>query len=159
MSSNRKVTTPMDDGIREQAVGVPNTNSQRECWAIRTLVSEVLALFPETSVEYSNYNGRSTALDVTFDLTSMQGGDSVIFNNLIGLLDDGDPRVREVITEDYAQALVSMLPDPRTYDLRNPFGIAQAYETLTGDDDGPDNGVFSLHEGSPLDEAQWGEPR
>lgn len=140
MSTNRKTITPMDDGIRERSVGEAAVNRQRECWAIKTLVGEVLALFPETSAEYSNYNGRNTALDVTFDLTGMEGGDSVVFNNLLCLLDDGaDPRVREVITEDYAQALVSMHPDPRTHDLRNPFGIAQAYEALTADDDGPDD--------------------
>lgn len=126
------------------------TNRQRECWAIQTLVREVHELFPETPVEYSNHNAYNAALAVTFDLTAMDGGDSVVFNNLMDILDT-DERVVEVIKADYDQTFVRMSPVATRYDSREPFGLADAYSILTdGDDDeADDEGWSGLGDPSP----------
>lgn len=134
MRDQQKVVKPMDDGIRERAVGAPSTNSQRVCWAIKTLVAEVTNLFPETTVEYSNYDGRNTALDATFDISMLDADtDRVDAMNLLALLGDPaynvDPRVDYVITSaEDAAVLVSMKASLRTQDSREPFGLADAYE-------------------------------
>jgi hypothetical protein len=135
---------PMDDGVTERAVGVPVTNSQRVCWAIKTLVAEVHSMFPETTAEYSDYDGRNTALAVTFDLTPLDADtDRVDLANLLELLNDpaynDDRRIREVIVEsDDSAVYVSMRGNPRTQDSREPFGLADALEVLTGGDEGYD---------------------
>lgn len=130
----------MDDTIRENAVGAPATNRQRACWAIKQLVAEVHGLFPETPVEYSGYDGRNTALSVTFDLTTMDGGESGLFNNLMKILDT-DERVAEVITADYDQTFVAIKPGPRTQDVRDSFGLADAWSILVDDDEPVEDGV------------------
>lgn len=136
--NDKKVVKPMDDGIREQAVGVPNANNRRVCYAIKTLVAEVLELFPETPVEYSNYDGRNTALDVTFDLTVLNADDRETLSTLLQLLGDRayseDQRIREVTYDDSA-VLVSIISGPRTQDIREPFGLADAYVVLAEDDE------------------------
>lgn len=110
-------------------------NRQRQCWAIDTLVAEVLALFPETPVEYSNHNAFNAALGVTFDLTGMDGGDSVVFNNLLDILGT-DERVAEVWKADYDQTYVGMRPVAALYDRRDVFGLADAYTILVDGEDG-----------------------
>lgn len=120
---------PMDDTIRENPVGITATNRQRPCWAIKQLVAEVQELFPETPYEISNYDGRNVGLGVTFDLTTLDGGDSVLFNNLMSVLDT-DERVAEVITADYDQTFVLMHGRATTQDSRESFGLADAWSIL-----------------------------
>jgi len=138
----------MDDGIRERNVGEARPNAPRQCWAIKTLVAETAVLFPETPVEYSDYDGRNTALSVTFDLTSLPGGDSVLFNNLMAILDT-DERVKEVIASDYDQAYVLMHSNPRTQDSRDPFGLDDALSILSDDEDTEDGFLSATVGGAP----------
>lgn len=131
MSKNTKKgqPEPMDPAVREAAVPVTSTNKPRDCWAIKTLVAEVTSLFPETSHETSNYDGRNTALDVTFDLSMVEPGPDL--DGLIDLLVlvESDERVREVII-DGSLALVSFRPGPRTQDIRDPFDLDKAWDVL-----------------------------
>lgn len=119
---------PMDNRIQEAAVGTPATNNQRPCWAIKTLVAEVLSVFPETSVEYSNYNGRNTALDVTFDLTGIDSDLRGAVSDVLDLL-SLDVRVARAFTEE-DQMLVSITSSPRTQDSRETFGIDSALRDI-----------------------------
>lgn len=131
--SDDKKAQPMDPSAKEKAVGTPAMNTERVCYALSTLVDEVLELFPETPVEYSNYDGRNTALDATFDLTADPDGDTL--GALLGLL-SSEPRVREVQV-DGGTALVGMVSNPRTQDKRDGFGLADALEVLAEEDEYP----------------------
>lgn len=146
--------TPMDASVPESRTAVPSTNSPRVCWALKTLVDEFRNLFPETRTEYSNYDGRNTALSVTFDLTGIPEDVRTDAALLMELLNDPayneDKRIEYVIIED-EHALVTMRANPRTQDSREPFGLADAYEVLAGDDE-PEDGVF----GDPLSNPAMG---
>lgn len=120
---------PMDAAIREARTGTPATNSERACYAAQTLADEVRSMFPETPVEYSNYNGRNTALDVSFDLTGMDESERSDLMPLLTMVEDTDLRVREVLAED-GSVLVSFWPSPRTQDSRDSFGLADALMVL-----------------------------
>lgn len=141
MKNKTKAPEPMDDSVREVPVGTPSTNRQRVCGAIKQLVAEFTGLFPETPVEYSNYDGRNTALDVTFDLTALdEDTDRVDAFNLLALLDDSaynnDPRIDYVLSsQEDGAVLVSMRSSLRTQDLRDPFGLADALSVLAGEDE------------------------
>lgn len=124
---------PMDAGAREAKVGTPVPNSPRVCHAIKTLVAEVEELFPETPVEYSNHDGRNTALDVTFDLTALAYPDSENFVSLL-LCIKTDERVLGIDWDD-STALVQFKPNPRTQDSRAPFGLIDALSILSGQDE------------------------
>lgn len=148
-----KTPKPMDDSIRERTQGVPSPNRARVAHALKTLVAEMHEVFPETPVEYSNYDRFNAALDVTFDLTGLDAGDSVVFNDLIKMI-DGDERVATVLTEDYSQAVVSLHPAARTKDKRDPFGLPAAFGVLM-DEDGvvvPEPQYQTVAEGYPA----WG---
>ena len=128
---------PMDPTTKEVLVGTPQINRQRVCWAAKTLVAEVDELFPETPVEYSNYNGRNTALDVTFDFTVLDLPDRDTAIALLELLST-DSRVDEVIeggAQMDAQVLVSFKPNATTQDSREPFGLGDALVVLDEDAD------------------------
>lgn len=137
--SAAKVAAPMDDSVREAKVGTPATNTARACYAAKTLVAEVIDLFPETPAEYSKYDGRNTALDVTFDLTAVSMPDDDLLASLLELTST-DARVREVVMED-GTVLVSFRSNPITQDLRDPFGLSEALLVLTSaeDDDETDS--------------------
>lgn len=145
MKDTAKAPEPMDDSVREAPMGTPVTNHQRVCGAIKQLVREFHALFPETPVEYSNFDGRNTALDVTFDLTVLDADtDRVDALSLLTLL--GDPannaerRIEDVIvTSDMDSVLVSMRSNARTQDNPEPFGLAEALSVLAGEDGGYDD--------------------
>ncbi len=123
----------MDPSLREGVVGVPATNRQRVCYTIQTLVAEFSDLFPETPVEYSNYDGRNTALDVSFNLTVLpEDGTRQNAITLLYLVSE-DERVKQVISEDDVM-LVSVWPNPRTQDDRTPFNLGDAYLVLAGDE-------------------------
>jgi hypothetical protein len=144
MRDKAKAPEPMDDSVRERAVGAPKPNNPRVCGAIKQLVAEFTGLFPETPVEYSNYDGRNTALDVTFDLTALdEDTDRVDALNLMIVLGDEtfntDPRIDYVLaSQTDGAAVVSMKSSLRTQDLRDSFGLAEAYSILSGEAEGYD---------------------
>jgi hypothetical protein len=134
MSKSEK-NQPMDSTAREVLIPVEFTNNTRVCWAAKTLVAEVEELFPETPVEYSNYDGRNTALDVAFDLTTLDREDSEMLSTLL-IVVRGESRVREVVADyDTQQVLVGFKSDPRTQDSREPFGLGDALLVLDEDVD------------------------
>lgn len=118
---------PMDPEYVEAAVAaLPNSgNTYRICWSLKTLVSEVHGLFPEMPVEFSNVDGRNTALDATFDLTVLDESDRSLFRDLLRLCTT-DERVREVIS-DSDQVLVGIKSNPRIQDSRDWFSLADAW--------------------------------
>lgn len=131
----------MDPSIIENKTPVAKANNPRVCWAIKTLNTEVWSLFPETPVEYSNVNGRNTALDVTYDLTGLDAGDIYDFVTLLRLIED-DERVAEVLTDKEEHVLVSMRPNPRTQDSRESFGLHQANLILSEFGSGEQEGFY-----------------
>lgn len=124
-----KTSKPMDTSINEQTVGTPHANRQRNAYALVQLVDEVRSLFPETPYEFSNYNGRNTAMSVTFDMTGMDNDDAILLIELLALI-KADTRVLDVI-EDDGQVLVDLFPSPRYQDIRDSFHLADAYTVLT----------------------------
>lgn len=124
---------PMDDSIRERSEGQPIPTRERTCWAIKQLLSEVEALFPETPYEVGDRDMRGVALVVNFDVSGLEGGDSVVFNSLIEAL-SSDARVEEIATEDFGFASVRMRSSLRTQDDRTPFGLSEAYSILVEDE-------------------------
>lgn len=119
---------PMDPSAPEGAATSLPANHARVCYAIKTLVAEAHALFPEVPVEYSDYDGRNTALSVTFDLTVLDA-DKARFTDLIRTV-AVDPRVDEVIVES-DQILVGVRPGARTQDSRETFNLDSAWGILT----------------------------
>jgi hypothetical protein len=128
----------MDPSIPEASVAAPQANTGRPCWAIETLREEVQALFPETAIEYSAYNGRNTALGVTFDCAMLDDEDWTIARKAVGLI-PVDARVQEIVVDgDQRIIYAAMYSNARTQDSREPFGLADAYALLIeGDDEEP----------------------
>lgn len=124
-----KTAQPMDAGAEEISNPVMATNTQRTAHGVKTLIAEVLELFPETPYEVSGYDGRNTALDVTFDLSNLDEGEQRQFMDLLSLV-KSDIRVRGVITEEDS-VLVEFRRSPRTQDSRDPFNLADAWSVLT----------------------------
>lgn len=131
--AKKDASTEMDTAIREKAVGTPHSNNERVCWAIKTLVAEVLELFPETAVTYDSPDGRNTMLSVSFDTENMEPNDSSTLLDLMELA-HADIRVGDVVF-DKTYITVSMIPNPRTQDLRDPFRLAETLEILAESDD------------------------
>lgn len=121
---------PMDPSILESVTGTAKPNRKRRAYALHTLINEVLDLFPETTYEVSGYDGLNAALDVQF-YVEHAGLAALLW------LVESDERVREVISELAAgqdgggeEFLVSLKPNARTKDSREPFGLAAAWEIL-----------------------------
>lgn len=120
----------MDPTAKETAVAAPQENAGRACWAIETLREEIEALFPETAHDYSAYNGRNTALGVTFDLSMLDDEDFDIALDVLNLA-VSDLRVADVQHDVKEQTVyVEMHSNARTQDSRTPFGLADAYALL-----------------------------
>jgi hypothetical protein len=134
--SNKKTVTPMDDGIREQAVGTAVPNRQRQCWAIKTLVAEVDHLFPDTPATYGDYNARNAALSVEFDF--MNTDEREYIADLLTMLGDSahneDARIASVEVVGW-QVKVTMKTHPILMDTRDPFGLPEAWAVLFADED------------------------
>lgn len=133
MTDDKKTSTPMDPTAPERPEGAPSTNNQRVCGAIKALVAEFHALFPETPVEYSTYDGRNTALAVAFDVSMLSTDEQITLVHLFEAV-EVDPRIESVdMAED--QVFVLMRGSLRTQDLRDSFGLADAYSVLVEDDE------------------------
>lgn len=136
--SDKDKGQPMDPTYRESAVGTMHVNRPRIAWALKQLVAEVEALFPETAVTYGNEDKRNTSLSATFVCTDPTLAD------LLGLLDDpayNEDRRIESVTAQQAEGepeevTVTLLASARTQDSRTPYGLADAYEVLVGHDGG-----------------------
>jgi hypothetical protein len=124
-----KAPQPMDPGAPEVRTPTASTNRRRDCWAIKTLVAEFLALFPETPYETDGYDGRNTALHAQFDLSVLDQPERDTATALLELVET-DERVAEVLAED-DYVMVLMHSNPRTQDSRNSFGLGDAYLVLT----------------------------
>lgn len=123
---------PMEaSAVPAAKVGTPAMNNKRACYAAKTLVAELHEMFPETPVEYSNPNGRSTMLDVSFDLTVFDASEEDSVTTLLELIHT-DARVEEVIIEN-GTVLVSFKASARTQDSREPFGLGDAWDVLCDD--------------------------
>jgi hypothetical protein len=134
MSKNKQgAKDVMDPSIRENPVGKMAVNAGRACWAAKTLVAEVLELFPETPVEYSNPDGRNTALDVSFDTTVHDTLDGELLATVLDL-SRSDSRIKDIDGED-GQVIVSFKSNPRTQDSREPFGLGDALLVLDEEQD------------------------
>lgn len=123
--SDKKAPEPMDPSAPEKAVGEATQTKQRTCYAAKQLMSEVLHLFPETAYEIGRYNGRNVGLDVIFADVEPE------LDDLLALAVD-DPRIGYISSVE-GYVLVAFLNQPRTYDLRDPFGLDEAWMVL-GDD-------------------------
>lgn len=127
-----KKNEPMDTTLYEEKFPVPKENRKRVCWALKTLVSEIHEVFPETlnAVEYSDYDGRGAALTATIDLTVFDPDDTALFIQLMELV-GGDSRIYEVVTDEEVVALaVTLQSSPRTQDLRTTFNVPATWLIL-----------------------------
>ena len=106
-------------------------NRPRTCYAAATLIAEVGALFPETLHEVHDYDGRNTALGVTF----LTGAD----DDLAGLLMlvALDARVLSVTPRPDMTGAVTVLfkGSHRIKDLRTSFNLADAWSILADEAD------------------------
>lgn len=115
---------PMDPSAPE-GPAKPTDRRKRACYAALTLVQEVAALFPETPTEFGDFDGRNTALSVTFST-----GEAFGLADLLSLV-GSDQRVREVETSDISgEVRVTFRSSARTQDSREPFGLGRAWEIM-----------------------------
>lgn len=139
-ADSKAAPEPMDPSAREVANPEPITSTARVCYAAKTLLSEVAALFPDATYEDGERNGRGVLIGLTFELASLSEGDAIDLSTLLNLLSDPahneDPRI-ESVTEDEEEQLIGVAfrNDPRFYDLREPFGLADAMLVLAGEPD------------------------
>lgn len=124
----------MDPSVQEGAAK-KHQNEPRSVYALDTLVEEVKALFPETTYEVSNFDGRNAAHDVQFQITSE--ADNAALPELLGLaIPASDPRVEEILLDaEDGLLLVSFYKNARVQDSREPFGLNDAWAIL-GEEDG-----------------------
>lgn len=128
-----EASAPMDPSIREDRRPTVAQNHPRECYAIRTLVAELTELFPETLVlAYTERDGRNTALAVSFDVLALSEDVREPFRLLTQLVEN-DHRVETVVEEDDV-VMVVMRSSLLTQDLRDRFGLREAYSVLSGTD-------------------------
>lgn len=126
MSKDEKFA-PMDAGAPEVSNPVISPLRKRNAYALDTLIKEVAALYPEATATVSQYDGRNTALAVTFDVTESEG-----LADLMELV-SVDRRVLKVVTEtldEITQTLVVLHSAPRIQDLRDSFNLESAFLVL-----------------------------
>lgn len=126
---DKKMPEPMDSGAPERDVAEPVSTYRRACYAAKTLIAEVLELFPETEYQVAAYNGRDVGLAVSFDAVD-EG-----LRDLLRLV--SDHRIYRVEISG-SKIIVAFHNRPRIYDLRDPFGLDEAWSVLEDDWDGGD---------------------
>lgn len=117
----------MDPGVREQSAPEAQVSTPRACYAAQTLADEVLALF-EVHTEFGEPNARNVALRVGFVDSKYPDLYSLL------VLTESDERVLAV-DSDGDSVLVSFHNSLRTQDSRAPFGLAEAYDILSANDE------------------------
>lgn len=125
---------PMDETITELPVGEQQVTKVRPCWAIKQLVAEVTSLFPETVHEVTDYNDRGVGLGVRFTTQEAVG-----LRELLSLV-ESDPRVKDVIGDDGQSLRILFHNSARTQDLRDSFGVDEAWDIL--EDQAEDEGWY-----------------
>lgn len=145
---------PMDPSARETATPEVATNAARVAYALKTLVAEVLALFPETPHEFGDVDGRNTALSVTFDTTPMDGLDRDAFTGLLDAVKT-DARVAEVTSEDDLTYML-LRASARTQDDRSSFDLADIWLDMNTDHEGFAGGSGEPDEIEAGGKAAWG---
>jgi hypothetical protein len=143
MSNDDKTAQPMDAGAEETSTPMAAMPNERNARALDTLISEVVALFPETTYEVGNRNGRGVALSVTFATHETDGLPALL--SLVA----GDARVLDVTYDEQEDSvLVHLWNRGRTQDLRDSFNLADAWLVLSDDeaDEMPAAGVLYIPE-------------
>lgn len=129
-----KKTQPMDATAPEGDAPEMYKPSERNTYAMEQLITEVEALFPGTIYTVSHRNQRGVAFDVLFSPLPDEDTD---VRTLLVLMGDSayneDPRIEEVVS-DQEGVLVRFRNDPRIMDDRTEFGLAEAWEVLSGDE-------------------------
>lgn len=124
--SKSDVPQMMDPDAVEVRNAVNMVSSQRVALSLTTLIDEVQALFPETTHEVIDFNGRKVGYSVSFATHESPG-----LADLILLI--SDPRVEGTIYDPKEElAFVSLHNNPRSMDSRDPFNLAEAWEVLAG---------------------------
>jgi len=134
MTKKDNAPVPMDAGAAEGDAPAMYKPNDRNCYAMEQLISEVEQLFPGVIYEVSSRNPRGVAFDVTFVPAD---GTDPDFRLLLELLGDPayntDPRIEYVIPGSDG-VLVSFRTNPHTMDDRSPFGLAEAWSVLSGEE-------------------------
>lgn len=121
---------PMDPSAEEVKRGAPIKHQPRLAYGLKTLIDEVYSLFPEVSHEATDFSPRGVALGVAFH--SHETPEK--FPELLQLLDD--PRISEVLWDSQEDVIHVLLHgNPRTRDGREPYGLAEAWAVLSGEED------------------------
>ena len=130
-SKTTKAEGPMDPDARETRTPEPPSRRTRTADGVLTLIDEVSDLFPETSYELGSPNQWGVISSVTFEVAGLEG-----LPELLSLVET-DARVKE-ITEDDKEGLVeiSLHPSFRTMDIREQYGLAEAWMVLCEEEDG-----------------------
>lgn len=125
--SDKKAPEPMDAGAPERASsGEVIETRLRVCYAAKQLIQEVIDLFPETIHETNTENMRNVQLGIDF-VADEEGLAELL--QLVSV----DSRVASVVTEE-GLVKVGFHNRPRTYDLRDSFGLADAWLVLIEED-------------------------
>jgi hypothetical protein len=124
--AEKQETAPMDPSVPERRTPTLHRVSERDAYALTTLVNEVAGLFPETTYETSGANAFNTRLVVAF-----HDPETPDLYPLVSLV-EADPRVLSVGRDrDGTSTVVEFHDSFRTQDGRQPFGLAEAYDILS----------------------------
>lgn len=131
--SDEKRAMPMDPGALEGEAAM-HQNTPRTPYAMEELVSEVEAVFPDVTYEYSNRSPRHVAFTVRFTLVDPD--QQRYLNLLLEWMADPayneDPRVLTVLT-DREGAEVTFVSNATLMDSRDSFGLVEAHGVLVED--------------------------
>lgn len=118
----------MDPDAVEVQRAINKMPRQRVAYALMTLIEEIEELFPETTIEIVDRNGRGVGYAASFATH-----ESPELKELILLL--RDPRVEGTIHDDKEDlAFVSLHNNSRTMDNRDPYDLASALAVLREDE-------------------------
>lgn len=129
----------MDPGMPEGEAPDRYRPNERMPYAMEQLIAEVADL-TDSDVPYqeSNRNQRGVAFDVQFDTSLLDSDTREMFGLLMGLLVDpahnNDDRIKHVDVDEQDGVLVSFANNVQVMDDRTPFGLADAWAVMNGDD-------------------------
>ena len=134
---------PQAEEVQRAVAALPRV---RVAYALETLIDEVTSLFPETTYDIIDRNGRGTGVSASFSTHECDG-----LKDLLLLIED--PRIEGVVYDHReAIAFVAVWNNPRTMDSREPFNLADAWLVLS-ESGAADSGESDLlDEGASLDD-------